>query len=305
MTSTTNAAIIAADDAVVTKYAAAITGFTALGRATVAAPPTVEAGLAAVAQLTTAKPTIDAAMTDLLRALIGAGVTPQKVARMLNLRTGTLTARLTAEPAPVVAVTVPEGAIRYRDLVSTRAARESLIAAARDLGAAYADALRPLSVVSQGSLPEAAVRDSALAALVHLHRAQGQLDGALDTVLAALLLGGVMRRALVELLGVSAPTLRRRLADQPMARARHVDLVDEGAGRWTVTPAAVGRYAPAPEVDPELLAEVLDGVVAGYIGDGGHARAREEGTTVAVSAARMHDGRSAGIEDSVSVEGDL
>lgn len=254
---TQTSAIIDAADAVRAAHLDALRPLAEIAGRTVTSPPTVEAGLAAVAQLTTAKPTIDAAMTDLLRALIAGSVTEQKLARMLNLRPATLTARLTAEPAPVVAVTVPEGAIRYRDLVSTRAARESLIAAARDLGAEYASALRPLSTVSQAALPEAAVCDAALAAVVHLHRAQGQLTGALDQVLAALVLGGVMRKDLATLVGISIPTLRRRLAPLPLSAARHVDLVDEGAGRWTVTPAAVGRYAPTPEVDPELLAEVF------------------------------------------------
>lgn len=304
MTTTTDR-IIAAADAVVHAHADALAPLTAIGRSTVTAPPAVEAGLAAVAQLTTTKLALDAAMTDLLRALIGAGVTPQKVARMLNLRIDTLTVRLTSDPVPTVAVAIPAGAIRYRDAISTRAARETLIAAARDLAAAYAGALRPLSAVSQGTLPEAAVCDAALAAVVHLHRAQGALAGALDQVLAALVLGGVMRKALAATVGVSIPTLRRRLADQPLSSARHVDLVDQGDGRWAVTPAAVGRYAPEPEVDPDLLAEVLDGVVAGYAGNGGHARAREDGNTVTASVAGVHDGRSVEVNDGVSTEGGL
>lgn len=278
--------IIAAADTVVTTHADALQPLTAIGARTVAAPPTVEDALAAALHLIAARPTVDAAVTDLLRVLIDAGVRESKLARLLSIRSSTLTDRLAAS-APT-AVPVPElhyGMFRRKDKVSRRAARESMIAAARDLGRAYASALRPISTVSQGAVPEAAVVDAALEAVLHLHRSRQQLDAALDPLLAALVLGGVRRMSLAEGLGVHATTLQRRLAGQPLAHARHVDLVDDGAGKWSVTRAEVGRYKPGEELDPAVLQAAVAEAITDVVGVAPTRGAREGSATVAESGA--------------------
>lgn len=263
MTTQTNA-IIAAADAVRTTHLDALRPLAEVAGRTVEDPPTVEAALTAALHLHAARPTLDAAVTDLLRVLIDAGVRESKLARLLSIRSSTLTDRLAAS-APT-AVPVPElhyGMFRRKDKMSIRAARESMITAATDLGRTYASALRPISTVSQGSVPEAAVIDEALESVLHLHRSRQQLDAAMDPVLACLVLGGVRRMSLAEGLGVHATTLQRRLAGQPLAHARHVDLVDDGAGKWSVTRAEVGRYKPGEELDEALVeaavAEAIDG----------------------------------------------
>ncbi|OBB53119.1 hypothetical protein [Mycolicibacterium fortuitum] len=275
MTSTTNAAIIAAADAVVTAHADALAPLTAVGRRTVAAPPTVEAGLTAALQLIDAKPALDHTVTDMLRVLIDSGISTTKLARLMSIRHSTLTDRLAA-PAPAAPIT-PElhfGMFRRKDRVSVRAARESLIGAARSLGRSYAAALRPVSTVSQGSVPEAATVDAALEAVLHLHRSRQQLDGALDPILAALVLGGVRRMSIAEALAVHPNTLQRRLAGQPLAHARWADLIDEGSGKWSVTRAEVGRYKPAdPELDEALVEAAVAEAITAVTETGGSARA--------------------------------
>lgn len=275
MTSTTNAAIISAADRVVTTHAAALAPLTAVGRRTVEHPPTIEDALAAALHLIAARPVLDAAVTDLLRELISAGISSTKLARLMSIRHSSLTARLDA-PAPA-APAVPElhfGMFRRKDKVSIRAARESMIGAARSLGRAYATALRPISTVSQGLVPEAAVVDEALEAVLHLHRSRAALDGALDPVLAALVLGGVRRMSLAEALGVHPNTLQRRLAGQPLAHARWADLIDEGSGKWSVARAEVGKYKPTdPELDEALVEAAVAEAIAGIQETGGSARA--------------------------------
>ncbi|KAF0967250.1 hypothetical protein [Gordonia sp. YY1] len=274
MTMATTAAIISAADRVVTTHADALQPLTAIGARTVADPPTVEAALTAALHLIAARPTVDAAVTDLLRVLIDAGVRESKLARLLSIRSSTLTDRLAAS-APT-AVPVPElhlGMFRRKDRVSIRAARESMIGAARSLGRTYAAALRPISTVSQGLVPEAAVVDEALEAVLHLHRSRQQLDGALDPVLAALVLGGVRRMSLAEALGVHPNTLQRRLAGQPLAHARHADLVDEGSGKWSVARAEVGKYKPTEELDEALVEAAVAEAITGIQETGGCARA--------------------------------
>lgn len=275
MTMTTNAAIISAADRVVTTHADALAPLTAVGRRTVAAPPTVEAGLAAALHLIAARPVLDASVTELLRELVAAGISSTKLARLLSIRHSTLTDRLAA-PAPA-AQAMPElhyGMFRRKDKVSIRAARESLIGAARDLGRTYASALRPVSAVSQGSVPEAAVIDAALEAVLHLHRSRQQLDGALDPILAALVLGGVRRMSVAEALDVHPNTLQRRLMGQPLAHARHADLVENGDGTWSVAPAEVGRYAPAdPELDEALVEAAVAEAITAVAENGPSARA--------------------------------
>lgn len=285
MTTTTDR-IIDAADRVVTTHADALAPLTAVGRHTVEAPPTVEAALAAALHLIGAKPALDAAVTDLLRVLIDAGVRESKLARLLSIRSSTLTDRLAA-PAPA-APAVPElhlGMFKRKDKVSIRAARESMIGAARDVGRTYAAALRPISVVSQGGVPEAAVVDEALEAVLHLHRSRSALDAVLDPVLAALVLGGVRRMSLAEGLGVHATTLQRRLAGQPLAHARHVDLVDDGAGKWSVTRAEVGRYKPGEELDPALVEAAVAEAITAVTENGPSVRVREDSATVPQSGA--------------------
>ncbi|WP_255773528.1 hypothetical protein [Mycobacteroides abscessus] len=271
---TQTSAIIAAADAVRTTHLAALRPLAEVAGRTVAAPPTVEAGLTAALHLIDAKPALDASVTDLLRELIDSGISSTKLARLMSIRHSSLTARLDA-PAPA-APAMPElhyGMFRPKDKVSRRAARESMIAAARDLGQAYASALRPISTVSQAAVPEAAVVDAALEAVLHLHGSRQQLDTALDPILAALVLGGVRRMSLAEELGVHPNTLQRRLIDQPLAHARWADLIDEGSGRWSVVRAEVGRYKPAEEPDPAVVQAAVNEAIDGMQETGGSARA--------------------------------
>lgn len=283
MTTQTDA-IIAAADAVRAAHLDALRPLAEVAGRTVEDPPTVEASLAAALHLIGAKPTLDAAVTDLLRELITAGVHESKLARLLSIRSSTLTDRLAAS-APT-AVPVPElhlGMFKRKDKVSIRAARESMVAAARDLGRTYASALRPISTVSQGTVPEAATVDSALEAVLHLHRSRSALDAALDPVLACLVLGGVRRMSLAEGLGVHATTLQRRLAGQPLAHARWADLVENGDGTWSVTRAEVGRYAPAEELDPAVVQAAVNEAIDGAAEIVPTRDAREENATVTQS----------------------
>lgn len=289
MTTNTNAAIISAADRVVTAHAGALRPLTAIGRHTVAAPPTVEASLAAALHLIAARPALDHTVTDLLRELVAAGISSTKLARLMSVRHSTLTARLDA-PAPSAA---PEselhlGMFRRKDKVSIRASRESMITAARSLGRTYASALRPISTVSQGSVPEAATVDAALEAVLHLHRSRSALDAALDPVLAALVLGGVRRMSIAEALAVHPNTLQRRLAGQPLAHARHADLRDEGEGKWSVAPAEVGRYAPAdPELDEALVEAAVAEAITAVAENRPSVRVREESATVPQSPSQF------------------
>lgn len=286
---TNTAAIVATADRVVTTHADALQPLTAIGARTVATPPTVEDALTAALHLIAARPVLDAAVTELLRELITAGISSTKLARLMSVRHSTLTDRLDA-PAPSAA---PEselhlGMFKRKDKVSIRAARESLIGAARSLGRTYAAALRPISTVSQGLVPEAAVIDAALEAVLHLHRSRQQLDGALDRVLACLVLGGVRRMSIAEALGVHPNTLQRRLTSQPLAHARHADLRDEGNGRWSVTPAEVGRYKPTdPELDPAVVQAAVAEAVVGIQETAPIVRVREDSATVAESPSRF------------------
>lgn len=248
MASTTSAAIIAAADRLVTTYAAAVAPLVQCGARSVEHPPTIESALTAALHLHRARPVLDATLTDVLRGLIAAGITPQKLARLLGVRTTSLTDRLTAPAPDAPAELEPHpGMFRSKDKVSVRAASESVIGFAADLGRTYAAALRPISTVSEGAVPEAATVDAALEAVLHLHGQRSALDAALDPILAGLALGGVRRMSLAEALGVSANTLQRRLMAQPLAHARWADLVDNGDGTWTVTRAEVGRYAEIHE----------------------------------------------------------
>ncbi|QHN16537.1 hypothetical protein [Gordonia amarae] len=272
---TQTSAIIAAADAVRAAHLDALRPLAEIAGRTVTAPPTVEASLAAALHLIAAKPALDHAVTDLLRELVTAGISSTKLARLMSIRHSTLTARLDA-PAPESPTTAELhlGMFKRKDKVSIRAARESMIAAARSLGRTYASALRRISTVSQGSVPEAAVVDEAVEAVLHLHRSRQQLDAALDPVLAALVLGGVRRMSLAEALGVHPNTLQRRLAGQPLAHARHADLVDEGEGKWSVARAEVGRYKPTdPELDEALVEAAVAEAIAGIQETGGSARA--------------------------------
>ncbi|MFV1360723.1 hypothetical protein [Mycolicibacterium fortuitum] len=288
MTSTTNAAIVTAADAVVHAHSDALQPLAAVGRRTVENPPTVEDALAAALHLIDAKPALDHAVTDLLRVLIDTGVRESKLARLLSIRKSTLDTRLDA-PAPS-APAVPElhyGMFGRKDKVSRRAARESMIGAARDLGRAYASALRPISTVSQGAVPAAATVDAALEAVLHLHGSRAALDAALDPILACLVLGGVRRMALAEALDVHATTLQRRLAGQPLAHARWADLVENGDGTWSVTRAEVGRYAPAEELDEALVEAAVNDAITGAAETVPTRDAREDSVTVPQSDARF------------------
>ncbi len=286
MTSTTNAAIIAAADAVVHAHADALAPLTAVGRRTVAAPPTVEAALAAALHLIAARPALDHTVTELLRELIAAGISSTKLARLMSIRHSSLTARLDA-PTPESPTTAELhlGMFRRKDRVSIRAARESLITAASDLGRTYASALRPVSAVSQGAVPEAATVDAALEAVLHLHGARVALDAALDRVLAVLVLGGVRRMSLAEALGVHPNTLQRRLMSEPLAHARWADLVENGDGTWSVARAEVGRYTPVdPELDEALVAAAVAEAIDGMQETAPNVRVREDSVTVPQSA---------------------
>lgn len=292
MTTNTNAAIIiAAADAVVHAHSDALQPLTAIGRRTVEAPPTVEASLAAALHLIAAQSTLDHAVTDLLRVLIDSGISSTKLARLMSIRHSTLTDRLDA-PAPA-APAVPElhyGMFGRKDKLSIRAARESLIGTATALGQTYAAALRPISVVSQGAVPEGATVDSALEAVLHLHRSRSALDAALDPVLAALVLGGVRRMSLAEALDVHPNTLQRRLMGQPLAHARHADLVDEGNGTWSVARAEVGKYKPIEELDPDVVQAAVAEAITGAAEIVPTRGAREDSVTVPQSVSPFSDG---------------
>lgn len=284
MTTTTDR-IIAAANAVRTTHLAALRPLAEVAGRTVAAPPTVEAALTAALHLIAARPTLDAAVTDLLRVLIDSGISSTKLARLMSIRHSSLTARLDA-PAPESAATaeVHFGMFRRRDRLSVRAARESMIGAAAALGRTYASALRPISTVSQGAVPEAATVDAALEAVLHLHRTRQHLDGALDPVLAALVLGGVRRMSLAEALDVHPNTLQRRLMGQPLAHARWADLIENGDGTWSVAPAEVGRYAPAEELDEALVEAAVAEAITGIQETAPSVRVREDSATVPQSA---------------------
>lgn len=264
---TANAAIIATADSIVTAHADALGPLVQIAARTPEHPPTVEAGLAAVLHLTAAQPNLDAAINSMYLELIFGGVRLPALARTLGLRKEKLE-DLTASTKPV-AVTVPEipcGSYSLRDRMSQRAARESLIGAADGVRTAYLDALRPMSAVSEGTVIEAATVDVALEAVVALRVARRSLECAADGMLAALVLGGVKRMALAQLLGCSPGTVQRRLTLQPLAHARHVDLVDHGDGHWTVERADVGKYAPAtePEFDHDFDIDAAMNAAAGY-----------------------------------------
>lgn len=266
MTTNPNAAaIVAAADAVTDAYAAALAPLAEIASHTVSDPPTLETGLTAVLHLTAAQPQLDYATSELYRELLAVGVPAATLARLLAMRTKALTDRLDVPaPAQTAVPTAEPGSYKLRDAMSIRAARETLIRAASDLGTVYADALRPLSVVSEGGVPEAAVIDAAVEAAMHLRAARRDLQTAVDGVLAALVLGGVKKMSLADLLGINPATLQRRLMQHPLAGARGCDLVTDGDGTWTVQRAAVGRYAAKPryvEVDEAMItAAVADAV---------------------------------------------
>lgn len=96
MTSTTNAAITAAADTVRTTHLAALRPLADVAGRALDAPPTVEAAVAAALHLIAAKPALDAAVTELLRELVNAGISSTKLARLLSIRHSTLTDRLAA-----------------------------------------------------------------------------------------------------------------------------------------------------------------------------------------------------------------
>ncbi|OHU33338.1 hypothetical protein BKG79_22290 [Mycobacteroides chelonae] len=263
------AALVGAADNVTRAYATALAPLMQIAERSVEHPPTLNAGLTAVLHLHGAGPQLDEAVNSMLRELSAAGVSTAKLGRRLSLRPTAVTARLTAacpEPAPVPEV--PVGMFALRDKISARAARESLIAAADAVRAAYLDALRPVSALSEGAVPEAATLDAALESVVALRTARRQLEAAVDEVLACLVLGGVKRMGLAQLLGCSPATLQRRLTLQPFAHARHVDLVDRGDGVWTVERAEVGRYAPPRyrTFTEAEVAEIADQVVREAVG---------------------------------------
>ncbi|MFN6549520.1 hypothetical protein ACP6C7_04010 [Mycolicibacterium septicum] len=286
---TTNAtAIITAADSVRTAHLGALRPLAEVAGRAVDSPPAVEDALAAALHLIAAKPVLDHAVTDMLRELITAGVSESRLARLMSIRLSSLTARLDA-PAPA-ATADPElhyGMFGRKDKVSIRAARESMIGAARELGRMYAAALRPISTVSQGAVPETATVDAALEAVLHLHGQRSALDAALDRVLACLVLGGVRRMSLAELLGVHPNTVQRRLSSEPLAHARHADLVENGDGTWSVTRAEVGRYKPADaELDPALVEAAVAEAVTGIQETAPSVRVREDSVTVPQSAAQ-------------------
>lgn len=285
MTTTTDR-IVAAADGVRAAHLDALRPLAEVAGRTVEAPPTVEAALTAALHLIAAKPALDHTVTELLRVLIDSGISSTKLARLLSIRHSTLTDRLAAS-APA-APAVPElhyGMFGRKDKLSIRAARESLIGTATALGQTYAAALRPISTVSQGAVPEAAVVDEALEAVLHLHGSRQQLDAALDAVLAALVLGGVRRMSVAEALGVHPNTLQRRLMSQPLAHARHADLVENGDGTWSVTRAEVGRYKPTEDPDPAVLQAAVAEAITDVVGVAPTRGAREDSVTVPQSGA--------------------
>lgn len=238
------AAIIDAADAITIAYAAALRPLTEIAGHTTDAPPALDDAMNAVGWLITSGPQLDHAMTRLLMRLCSV-VSRDRVRRLIGVRLETLTNRILdsdTPPAPVV-LHARVGMFTDRDKVSVRAGRESLITAAADLIRTYADALRPLSQLSQGGVPDSATVDAALEGVAILHHARRDLDMALDRVLACLVLGGVKRMSLAEVVGVAPSTLQKRLSTQPFARARHADLVRDEDGTWTVERAAVGRWA--------------------------------------------------------------
>lgn len=244
MTITHAAAIVTAADTVTVAYADALGPLAQIGASPLSDPPTLDVALTAVLHLSSAQPTLDAAVSDLYRELIAAGVSTATLARLLAMRTKALTDRLAAPaPAEVTVPAIPLGAFKSRDAMSTCAARESLINAAANLRATYIDALGPISDMSEGAVPEAATVDAAVEAAMHLRHAQRDLQSAVDAVLACLVLGGVKRTVLSALLGVNMATLQRRLMHLPLAHARGCDLVRED-GVWRVERQPVGRYAP-------------------------------------------------------------
>lgn len=266
------AAIVAAADAITVAYADALGPLAEIAAHTIDSPPALDAALTAVLHLHAAAPQLDAAVTDLFRELVAAGVTETRLARLLGMRAATkerpstLAARLAAPaPAPADAVEIEPGMFALRDKVSTRAARESLISAAEAARVTYLDALRPISRLSGGAVPDAAVVDVAVEAVVHLHRSRKALSAALDPVLAALVLGGVKRMGLAQALGCHSSVLQRRLAAQPLAHARWIDLEEVGDGTWQVEREPVGRYAPKPAIDLEAGLD-LEAAIAAAVG---------------------------------------
>lgn len=290
MTTQTDA-IIAAADAVRAAHLDALRPLAEVAGRTIENPPAVEASLAGALHLIAARSTLDASVTDLLRELISAGISSTKLARLMSIRHSSLTARLDA-PAPESPTTAELhlGMFKRKDKVSIRAARESMIGAARSLGRTYASALRPISTVSQGLVPEAAVVDEALEAALHLHRSRSALDAALDPILAALVLGGVRRMSLAEALDVHPNTLQRRLMGQPLAHARHADLVDEGNGTWSVARAEVGKYKPTEELDPDVVQAAVAEAITGAAEIVPTRGAREDSVTVPQSVSPFSDG---------------
>lgn len=237
--------IVAAADVITNAYAAALAPFVDIAGHTKDDPPALDTAVNAVGWLITCGPQLDRAVSLLLGRLNGAGVSRDRIRRLLGVRLETLNSRLGALPNPVnpTAVSSRVGMFTDRDQVSVRAARESLITAAQELVRTYADALRPLSALSEGAVPEAATVEAAMEGVAVLHRARRDLDIALDRVLACLVLGGVKRMGLAEVVGVVPSTLQKRLATQPFARARGCDLTRVEDGTWTVSREAVGRWA--------------------------------------------------------------
>jgi hypothetical protein len=271
MTTNANAAaIVAAADTITHAYADALGPIAEIAAHTVEHPPALDAALLAVLHLHRAGPQLDAAVNGLFRELVAAGVTEARLARMLGMRAGTrarpstLTARLAGPaPAPAAVLEIEPGVFALRDKISTRAARESLISVGESVRVAYLAALRPMSRLSGGGVPDAAVVDVAIEAVVHLHRSRKHLTAALDPVLAALVLGGVKRMGLAQALGCHPSVLQRRLAAQPLAHARHVDLEEAAGGVWRVEPAAVGRYAPKPVTEHDFDVEAAIAAAVG------------------------------------------
>ncbi|TXI54403.1 hypothetical protein [Mycolicibacterium mageritense] len=245
MTDTDTTRIVAAADTVTNIYAAALRPLAEIAAPSPDAPPALDAAVDAVGWLVTCGPQCDRAVTLLLGRLTHAGVSKDRLRRLLGVRPETLAARLGEHPEPAAPTAASSriGMFTDRDKVSVRAARESLITAAADLLGVYADALRPLSQLSEGAVPEAATIEAALEAVAVLHGARRDLDAALDRVLACLVLGGVKRMSLAEVVGIAPSTLQKRLSTQPLARARGCDLQENGGGTWSVSRVAVGRWA--------------------------------------------------------------